>query len=173
MDSEMRGYLLSSESSLLWEDYFPSELRATVLVAIMSFFERYLNGVCAEVGMLVRTKISHKKLKGSALDRAKTFLLDLCALNGPRVELWDEMRQLQQLRNLLVHNGGVPDSEQEKKRAGALADAIAGVVATEFGLDLETQALRHAFERVEAFMGELEAAASAMCEHVKRFENET
>ncbi len=36
---------ISEEARMIWEDYFPSELRASVLISLMSFFERYLNGV--------------------------------------------------------------------------------------------------------------------------------
>jgi hypothetical protein len=83
------------------------------------------------------------------------------------------MKQLQQLRNLLVHNGGIPDTDQDLKHANTLTEAMNGVEVSEVGIDLSPSAIRYAFDMTDEFMQSLHNAIASMCEHVKKFDNET
>ncbi len=172
LDPDIGEFLLNAENSLLWEDYFPSELRASVLVSIMSFFERYLNGVCTESSVLLRTQISHKTLKGSAIERAQTFLFRLCALPKPHEDRWRSMKRLQHLRNTVVHNGGLLETDRELANAQRLAAEMKGVNCSELGIDLEPEFIPYAINEVSQFLEEMSQALTVACERVKQFDHE-
>jgi len=161
---------IAEEARLIWEDYFPSELRASVLLSLMSFFERYLSGVCSEVAILLKTQISHRKLKGSAIDRSQIFLTDVCLLQGPQKKRWQSMRRLQQLRNILIHNGGMLETNQELAKAQALVGKMEGAICHELGIDLEPEFIQYAFNEISQFMDDLSRALAQTCERVKKFD---
>jgi hypothetical protein len=172
LDPKIRAYLLSSDNSLVWEDYFPSELRASVLVSIMSFFERYLDGVCTETQILLRTPVSHKQLKGNSIDRARTFLMDICSLSLPTNHSWETMKQLQRVRNILVHNGGIPDTPQAEADARRLTEVLPGFTYHELGNVLEAVFIRFALDSTSSFLDEMAKAIALACDKVKKFERE-
>jgi hypothetical protein len=157
---------------MVWKDYFPSELRASVLVSIMTFFERYLDGVCTETQILLRTPVSHKQLKGNSIDRARTFLMDICSLSLPTNHSWETMKQLQRVRNILVHNGGIPDTPQAEADAKRLAEVLPGFTYHELGNVLEAVFIRFALDSTSSFLDEMAKAIALACDKVKKFERE-
>jgi hypothetical protein len=170
--SEVGDYLSRPDNNLLWEDYFPSELRASVLVSLMAFFERYLNGICTEAAVLLRKPIKHTQIRGSAIERAEIFLTSLCAFSSPRRESWESVKTLQGIRNIVVHNGGTFEAAEDLNRARNLVKSLDGATCSEFGLDFESSFVRAALNQVTAFLEEMRAAFSNVCEDVKRFERE-
>lgn len=172
IDSGISDYLTRAENELLWDDYFPSELRVSVLVSTMSFLERYLNGVCAEAAILLRKPISHTKIRGSAIDRAQTYLSELCTFREPSQDRWDSIKILQRLRNVLIHNGGTFESQQELKRVENLAQNLEGVSCHELGIDLEAKFIRFALGEISLFLNEMKSAFANICKDIIKFEGE-
>jgi hypothetical protein len=138
----------------------------------MSFFERYLHGVCTETAMLLRAPVSHQLLKGSCVGRAQVFLMKVCRLSAPKSESWEALDQLQKLRNRLVHNGGMPDTENEAAEVRRLAQLLPGCTSTEFGIDLEPEFVRYVFDCTSKFLDEMVGEMATVCERVKRFEGD-
>jgi len=172
IDSGISDYLTRAENELLWDDYFPSELRASVLVSTMSFLERYLNGVCAEAAILLRKPISHTKIRGSAIDRAQTFLSELCAFREPSQDRWDSIKTLQRLRNVLIHNGGTFESPKDLKTIENLTRNLDGVSCHELGVDLEAKFIRFTLGEISFFLDEMKSAFADICRDVIKFEGE-
>src|SRR5690606_30852640 len=155
-----------------WEDYFPSELRASVLVSLLAFFERYVNSICTEAAVLLRKPIAHTQIRGSGIERAETFLTRLCAFSSPPRESWERVKTLQRIRNIVVHNGGTLEAAEDLNRARNLVKGFDGVTCSEFGLDLESSFIRAALNHVRAFLEEMRTAFLNVCEDVKKFERE-
>jgi len=168
--SSVAEHLLHPENNLLWVDYFPSELRASVLVSLMSFFERYLNGVCAEAAILLRKPILHTQLRGNSIERAQLFLSNLCGFPGPKDQEWASVRTLQGIRNIVVHNGGALETGAELNRAKNLIKKVEGASCSELGMDFDAPFIRYAVSEVESFLLEMKSSFAAVCEDVKRFE---
>lgn len=173
IDPKISDFLAKTENELLWDDYFPSELRASILVSAMSFLERYLNGVCAEAAILLRKPISHTKIKGSSIDRAKTYLTELCAFRRPNQARWESIKVLQRLRNVLVHDGGTFETPSELKRIENLTQNLEGVCCHELGVDLDSKFIRFALGEISLFLDEMKSAFEDICEDVARFEGKT
>lgn len=166
---EVKELLVRENSELLWKDYFPSELRATILISLMSHFERCLNGICTETGILLRAPVTHKMLRGSNLERARLFLVDVCHFTRPTEDQWRHMKMLQRLRNLLVHTNGMPESNAEEKRNKELERSFPGCTATEFGIDLERDFIQHIFSYTSEFYDSIASEINSACEKIKTF----
>jgi hypothetical protein len=138
----------------------------------MSFLERYLAGVCAELALLLRTRIEQRDLDGSPIDRARTFSTKICCLTGPNQQSWDKLKQLQKLRNRFVHSAELPSTTSEQRKLTNMCTGLPGIIVTEFGVDLEQEFIKDVFRHMYEFLGQMSAAIKEVNERIKQFESE-
>ncbi len=100
---EKREYFKSLEYPRQWLKSFPSELRASVIVSGMSFFESQLNQISIDVQYYSNELFS--KPKNNILSSYKKYITKYGKLNIPNNSDWEILRNIYLLRNELVHNG--------------------------------------------------------------------
>jgi hypothetical protein len=96
-------YFKSLEYPRQWLHSFPSELRASILVSGMSFFEARLNQISLDAQYYSKAKF--KKPKNNILDSYKKYLTSHGKLSINNNEQWDILKDIYSVRNELVHNG--------------------------------------------------------------------
>lgn len=87
------------------EGYFPNLLRSSLFVTIYSAVENELNRLSRELSKADGLDV--EDLRGSGILRASTFLIRVCRVDFPEnSDEWKLLQELNQLRNLIVHNNG-------------------------------------------------------------------
>ncbi len=97
------------------EVFYPTTLRESLLVASFSQFESTMNVLCAKIGMAHKCTVALSDLKGSGVNRVRTFLRKVIRLSLPD-HVWAPVIFLNTLRNLVVHNNSQVDSKNGEHR---------------------------------------------------------
>jgi hypothetical protein len=91
----------------VFDEYFPSLQRRSALITIYSFFEFELDKLCSRVKTHENFKLDVSDLGGKGILRSTTYLLKVAQLDGIRASAeLNEIRNIQSIRNLLVHADG-------------------------------------------------------------------
>ncbi|MFL6214210.1 MAG: hypothetical protein ACJ74J_10015 [Blastocatellia bacterium] len=105
----------------IFEYLFPNLQRRSALITLFSFFEHELDALC---DLFIRTEkilVSLNDMRGTGIDRSILFLIKIVGLPVDKnTALWQEIKNVQKIRNLIVHNDG-----KLKDRSGnAVGDLI-------------------------------------------------
>lgn len=105
----------------VFREYFPNLQRRSALITLFSFFEHELNKVCNLFQITENYKVSLSDISGSGIERAKRYLSKVVSLDlDPDTPEWNEVKNIQALRNLIVHaDGRLFDSDGPKRPAVA------------------------------------------------------
>lgn len=91
--------------------YYPSLQRRSALITLYSFFEHELNKVCSLFQQTENYKVSLGDISGKGIVQARTYLSKIALLNLEQSEIhWKTVRDIQSVRNLLVHTDGKLDN---------------------------------------------------------------
>lgn len=90
-------------------EIFPNIQRKSELIGIYTIVEHYLNLLCSIYEQDGISKVKLKDLKGQGIiDRARKYLVKVVEIDFPsQADSWSEIRRIQNIRNLFVHNDGV------------------------------------------------------------------
>jgi hypothetical protein len=100
-------------------EYFPNLQRRSALITLFSFFEYELNKACNLFQEFEKYQVSLGDISGVGIERAKTYLRKVASLDlNPATPEWTEVKNIQALRNLIVHADGRILDGDGKKRSG-------------------------------------------------------
>lgn len=121
----------------IFREYFPNLQRRSALITLFSFFEHELNKVCSLLQATERYNVSLRDINGAGIERAKTYLCKVGSLEiDPAAPAWNEVKNVQALRNLFVHADG-----RLRNRDGQENTVVARYVEASPLLDGTTEAL--------------------------------
>jgi hypothetical protein len=154
-----------------WEHLFPSLLRESVVVSIMSTLEYYLNNICDDVRTILREPLSHRDLRGGCTQRAQIFLVKVGRLQRPGETTWQRIHDAQRLRNLLVHNGGVLEAASDQNDVQRLAEKLPGLAYDEEkGFTIQGTLCLYYLDLVDEVHREFSIELQEVCNRIQRFE---
>ena len=91
----------------IFEDYFPNLQRRGALITLYSFLEHEINGLCELFMRVDGITVSPTDMRGTGVDCAVLFLVKVVGLQIDKSTTgWQEIRNIQKIRNLIVHNDG-------------------------------------------------------------------
>jgi hypothetical protein len=93
-----------SELREIFEFYYPNLQRRSLLIVLFSFFERQLDQLCQVFAKEQHLSIVHTDLKGKGIDRARLYLQKVMGLPLSNSVNWQEIKRIQRVRNVVVHN---------------------------------------------------------------------
>jgi hypothetical protein len=99
-------------------EYYPSLQRRSALITLYSFFEHELNKVCLLFQSTEKYEVllADTSRKERGILRARTYLNEIALLNLEQSSShWKNIREIQSLRNLLVHADGKLNSLRHAK----------------------------------------------------------
>jgi len=100
---------------LIFHEYFPSLQRSSALITLCSYFEHELDKLCLLYQSEKAFRLGLSDLKGKAIDRSAAYLEKVVGLNVCRTsQEWIEIKNIQMVRNALVHNGRRVRAEDER-----------------------------------------------------------
>jgi len=94
-------------------EYFPSLQRRSALLTVCSYFEHELDKLCRLYQSEKGFAVTVGDLRGEGIDRSTRYLKKVVGLNLHYAsQEWQEIKNIQQIRNAIVHRGGkVPDKD--------------------------------------------------------------
>jgi len=98
-----------------WDDIFRTTLRSSFLISVMSFAEASVARICSDVQIIARARIRVRDLQGNLWERSRLFLEVFGNFTEPESDIWDSVLRVYAVRNLFVHNDGVPKEEGENR----------------------------------------------------------
>lgn len=91
----------------IFENYFPSLQRRSALVTLFSFFESELESLCKRIRSHDHLKIDLSDLADKGIVRSTAYLEKIVGLAEVRgCQTWQEIKNIQSIRNLIVHADG-------------------------------------------------------------------
>ncbi|WP_417661231.1 hypothetical protein [Pseudomonas sp.] len=157
-----------------WEYYYPyqwqqiigDQLRKSFIVSLMSSAEFHLNLLCRDVAIIAKASITHEDLKGSTIARARKFLDAFSGFTAPKEALWELISDIYTLRNSIVHNSAIIDTnDRNSKRITALMGRAPGLSNPSAGvLEIRPDFCHHALSSVEDFFAQLHEQFVIFCQ---------
>jgi len=118
-DEEKNEYFEFYSDGYWWlEEVFPQIQRKSELIGIFTVLEHNLNLLCSIYQKHIDSNIKLSDLRAEGIiDTAKKYLEKVVGLNFPsNHRSWSEIKRIQRIRNLFVHNDGkLKGSEKDKK----------------------------------------------------------
>jgi hypothetical protein len=94
---------------------FPSILRTSVFLSLYSFLENQLVILCKQIQNKKRIALGVNDINGNGIVKASKYLKKVVGIDFPdQAEEWTYIKHCNQLRNCLVHNGGIVNEENKK-----------------------------------------------------------
>jgi hypothetical protein len=138
---------------------FPSILRTSVFLSLYSFLENQLVLLCKQIQSRKRITLSVNDLNGSGIEKASKYLKKVAGIDFPdNAKEWTYIKHCNQLRNCLVHNGGIVNEENKKllKAIETIPSVKAKNNLLEKGLQLEKEFCLGFIKNIESFWEQLE-----------------
>jgi hypothetical protein len=100
---------ISDETSALEDIFtqnFPNLLLRSALVSFYTFAEVTLDTLCDRFTRHLKSSVSVADMKDKGISRAKRYLTKLCGLDFGSLPPWAELKNIAEVRNLIVHANG-------------------------------------------------------------------
>ncbi len=134
-----------------WINSFPSELRASIIVSVISFFESQLWQISLSAQYF--SKAPFKRPKERILGSYRKYLRNHGELTLEDGSIWKMINKKYQLRNILVHNGMYLGHEDDFDDLKYKKDEIPGISVDDEGFYFIDKSLCiNLFEDVEKYL---------------------
>jgi hypothetical protein len=144
----------------VFSKWFPGMQRAAAFLVVWGWLENHMNELCVEVQKAGGYQIAVTDLTGEGLTRVRTYLLKVAGLTGDWSEkYWQELPDLQRVRNLLAHADGHLTAKHERHRAYAEASPV--IEVENDSIYLKKDFLPHVLKRLNEFLHALHTAVIA------------
>lgn len=111
----------------LFSERFPALQRAATFLVVWGAFEHSLDELCREVAVAAKLKLKVTDLDGRGIRRARAYLTKVAELLGDNIldSGWQELVNLQALRNVFAHRDGtLTDNDKHQREYAAQSPHI-------------------------------------------------
>lgn len=130
-----------------------------VVTALFTFLERQSKASASIMSQLnSNIDINISDLKGNLLDRLKVFWINIYRVRFRKAYLWKRLKELQAIRNCIVHCDGDVDRSTDAKLLKRLADRTKGFSLRDGQITLTFAFCNRAMNYVIGFCDELSEA---------------
>ncbi len=88
---------------------FSNVLRRSLFVNLYAFLEKRMLKICREAGNKDEIRLSLSDLRGSGIEKAKTYLTKVVGIPFDLCQDWEEIQKFKTLRHCVAHNEGKID----------------------------------------------------------------
>jgi hypothetical protein len=145
-----------------WNLTFASQFRYSLLATVITAAEVYAERVAANIFTWLRdrspsrTLIGPTRLREGVFERSRLWLEAFASFSQPTEECWSSLQDLRELRNCVVHTGGVVSRSRSAHVVRRLAEIVPGVHVDEYGqLILAKECSQHCVEVLGQFVESL------------------
>lgn len=117
--------------------------------------EERLRATCNEIQKRRNLPITEKDLKGAPLERVNTFLKKIAVIDHNNQTGWQELKDLQMIRDCVVHANGKIEESRDKKRIYDLCKKKIGISGEDGALAVDKAYCIRALDAISAFYSSL------------------
>ncbi len=128
--------------------------------------EKQLKLFCRDTGIVAQKRISVGDFRGSMLEKARLFLHRLVDFQRPPALLWDQLANMYEVRNAIVHDAGSIKGTPRAARLGEYLKHAKGLRVSSGFVEIEHDFCTDLFETIRRFFEELHSEQRALCERV-------
>jgi hypothetical protein len=137
--------------------WLPKLTAYSVIILLSSLVETQLFAYARRVGQLAGCGFDPNDLRGSVLDRAALYVKRVSGVELTQNAHWQTLRDLQDLRDIIVHRAGKPGDDRMIRRVEQIQQAHKGiglnenpyVIAADVELDVSIHSCRYFAREVE------------------------
>jgi hypothetical protein len=100
--------------------WIPTFAAYSAAVLIHSIVETQLEAFATHMGKKRGSKLRVEDMAGKGVDRSANYLKGGLSIDVKTDPAWSRLKDLQSLRNIIVHRGGKPGESENRKRADEL-----------------------------------------------------
>lgn len=143
----------------VFEGYMPNLQRRSALITLFSFLESELDRLCDRVRVQEKSTLQVTDIAAKGILRATTYLAKVGGLSTIRnCSHWTEIKNIQSIRNLIVHSGGMIPDQHDGRRSKIIAYvASTPLLSGTESVMIELGYLAHCLKTFKAFFGEIHA----------------
>jgi hypothetical protein len=143
------------------ERIFLRTFRYSAIVAIYSLLETSMNSLCSLLQKRNELKIELSDLRGDGIERAKSYLIKVCAIQfEDGCHEWTEIQKLNYIRNCIVHAEGNVDHTHSPSKLRRLVKNTKGVtLENDRYLSIDKAYLESAITWVDDFLQDIHEKA--------------
>ncbi len=144
---------------------YPSIHRSALVIAIYCYLEDRLNGLCETFSESVDSSIRLRDLNGRGIERAILYLSRVVGLEFDDIESMSFIKSANQLRNKLVHAGGVlaKDSNDDLNRFVQQTNGLSGTPGEQ--VRIEASFIDEMIKKMNEFFDELDDSVQGFIQH--------
>jgi hypothetical protein len=142
--------------------WIPRLAHYSIVILLSSIVETQLLAYARRVGEREKSPFEPKDLKGSVLERAALYVRKVSGVELTKNERWKVLKDLQDLRDTIVHRAGKPGDDKKDQFAqmgelypGVSIDENPYTIQTYSALGLTINSCRYFAREVEAFFKDL------------------
>ncbi len=138
----------------IFEEYFPTLQRGSALITLFSFIEHELENLCHLFSNEKEIKIKVNDLHGKGINRSINYLKKVTGLKiDTSIQIWEEIKSIQKIRNLIVHNSGILHNKHKEPMKIELEyiSKTENISEKDFEVFFEAGYLFHALETFDNF----------------------
>lgn len=110
-----------------WQDIVGTQIRHSFIISIMSITEHHLNNFCEQVHTITALPLPEDQKKRSWFEKSRHYLINIPAFTSPPHQIWDQLKGINILRNVFVHNGGVINCQKKDGQIRNLLKSAPGL----------------------------------------------
>jgi len=143
-----------------YEKDFPGKIRYSFIVLLQIIIETRLRAACDEIFKRRELQLTESDMRGGAIDRARLFLERVANVSVADSQLWQELTDLQKIRDCIVHTNGFLAASRDGKRLREIAKCKVGISLDPSGsLAIDQEYCRTAVGSARRFFKELFGSA--------------
>lgn len=143
----------------IFESYLPNLQRRSALITLFSFLESELDRLCDRIRVYEQSALDLSDITDKGIVRATTYLIKVGGLpNILNCKHWQEIKNIQAIRNLIVHSEGrLPSSSDGRHAKIATYIEKNPYLSGEASVFIEAGYLAHTLATFKAFFAEIHA----------------
>ncbi len=140
-----------------FKHWLPTLSAYSIIIMLSSIVEIQLLAFARSLGRHNTSTFDPNDLKGSVVEKTALYVKKVCGLELGKNARWQKLRDLQDLRDIIVHRGGKPTDRSN--RVGQMSKTYPGIslaqnpytVARDLELSITVHACRYFASEVEEF----------------------
>jgi len=139
---------------------FPSKIRYSFVIMLHIIIENHLRAACNEISKRRSFEIRESDLRGTAIERAKTFLGKIAKLQIGDQTIWQWLNDFQKVRDCIVHANGQIELSRDKEYLNKLCSKDIGLSNNIGSLMIKRYYCTQTLEMAKSYFGHLFDSAS-------------
>lgn len=153
-----------------WDEIFRTTLRPSFLISVMSFAETSVTRICDDVQTILRAQIGVRDLRGNLWERSRLFLEAFGNFGAPEAAVWESTARVYAIRNLFVHNDGVP-LEGPGRRMREYTKLVPGFLETSLQFEIGPEFIPYVLATISSFFESLRGQLRDLCTRARTAED--